>query len=313
MNVPKWTAALIAAAWLLTIHSVRAQEGPQSQSSQQAPSPWRFDVDGALAHQSQTDLKDEPGAFEVDRWFVSAGASYGWSPRNSLGLTIGTGQSIYRFDDEASLGGPDPWGKIEDFRAALTARFRISERGSAFVIPTIRFNRETGGDWSDSRSWGLFAAAAWRLSPDLTIGPGFGLFEKLSGGTQAFPILVIDWNITDRWNLATGRGLAASQGPGLTLSYRLTDAWQLGIAGRYERLEFRLDDDGPAPGGIGRDRSFPLVLSARLDAGPTLDLTLFAGVEFGGRLTLKDALDETVAESDYDPAPIFGATARFSF
>jgi len=270
--------------------------------------PVKFSVDGGAAHQSESDLKDADGAFALDRWYVSAGVDYAWSARNSIGLTAGGGRTIYEFTQDSSFGGGEPWGKIEDYRISLTARFKISDRGTAFVIPTVRFNREKGADTGDSRSWGLFLAAAWRIRQGLTIGPGIGVFAKLDDGNRVFPVLAIDWDINEQWNLGTGRGLAASQGPGLTLSYKLSQRWRLGLSGRYEDLEFRLDDEGVAPGGIGRDQSFPLVFSGRFDASPKASFSLFAGVELGGELKLKNALGDVVDESKYDPALIIGAT-----
>ena len=148
---------------------------------------------------------------------------------------------------------------------------------------------------------------------DLTIGPGIGVFSRLEDGTKFFPILAIDWNISERWNLSTGRGLAASQGPGLTLSYQLNPAWSFGLTGRYEEIEFRLDREGETPNGIGRDESFPLVLSARLDPNSKVSLSMFMGVELGGSLTLMDESGKTISESDYDPAALFGATFAFRF
>ncbi|MBT8063509.1 MAG: TonB-dependent receptor [Gammaproteobacteria bacterium] len=300
--------AILAAALLCLLipsASLLAQAPPRS--------PWVFSVDGGGLHQTEVDLKDTEGAFSVDRWFVSAGVDYGFDPRRSIGISIGGGQSGYDFDDSTVFGAGDPWGDVKDFRVALPTRFGFGEKGNAFIIPSVRYNREDGASSSDGRTWGLLAAVAWRLNEDLTIGPGIGVFSRLEGGTRVFPILAIDWNITERWTLATGRGLGASQGPGLNLSYRVSDNWSLGLAGRYEKVEFRLDDKGVAPGGIGRDQSIPLVFTACLDSSPKLGFAVFAGIEFGGKLTLKNALDETVEETDYDPAPVIGASFEFRY
>ena len=37
------------------------------------------------------------------------------------------------------------------------------------------------------------------------------------------------------------------------------------------------------------------------------------GVELGGKLTLMNEVGDTLAESDYDPAALFGATFDFRF
>ena len=57
----------------------------------------------------------------------------------------------------------------------------------------------------------------------------------------------------------------------------------------------------------------PLVFMASLKPNRKLNLSVFAGVEFGGELKLKDSLGEVVEESDYDPAPVFGVTFDVRF
>lgn len=279
----------------------------------QQKGPWFFKVDGGGIHQSDADLKDGTGGFAKDRWFVGAGVDYAWSRRDSVGIYIGGGQNDYDFDDETGFGGGEPWNKIDDTRVTLNGRFGFGETGSIFIIPTLRFNGEKDASSSDSRTWGVFGAATWRVKDTLTIGPGIGIFSKLESGTRFFPILAIDWDISDRWNLSTGRGLASSVGPGLTLSYKLNDDWSFGLAGRYENQEFRLDDEGPAAGGVGRDKSIPMVFTANLTPNKKINLSVFAGIQFSGKIKLKDAMDDLVEETKYDPAMLFGATFEFRF
>ena len=64
---------------------------------------------------------------------------------------------------------------------------------------------------------------------------------------------------------------------------------------------------------LGQDRSFPLVLSGNWRPNRKIWLNLFAGIEFGGRLKLKDEDGDTLIESDYDPAAVFGGTFEFRF
>lgn len=277
------------------------------------PDPVSFDFDGGLAFQGSSDLTDTGGSFSVNRWFASMGLTYSWNMRNSIGLTVGGGSANYDFDESTGMGGGSPWEEIEETRISLIGRFGFGDTGTIFLIPTARYNGENKSDTSEGRTYGLMAAAAWRLSPELTIGPGFGVFSRLEDGARVFPILVIDWKISDRWKLATGGGLAASQGPGLTLSYQLSNSWSLGMTSRYEDLEFRLVEDGTTPGGVGRDQSIPVVLSAAWEPNKTVKLGMFAGFEFAGKLKLKDANGDLISESSYDPAAIFGGTFELHF
>jgi len=294
--------ALVASLYTMPVAAQPQQKGP-----------WFFKVDGGGVHQSEADLNDSTGGFSKDRWFVSAGVDYAFSRRSSIGISVGGGKSNYDFNDETGFGGGAPWNKIDDTRVTMNGRFGFGETGSIFIIPTLRFNGEKDASSSDSRTWGVFAAATWKVRENLTIGPGVGIFSRLESGTKIFPVLAIDWDISDRWNLSTGRGLASSQGPGLTLSYKLNDDWSFGLNGRYENLEFRLDDEGPAPGGVGRDESIPMVFSANLTPNKMLNFSVFAGLEFAGKLKLKDSMDVLVEESKYDAALLFGATFEVRF
>jgi len=275
--------------------------------------PWIFKANGGLVHQANTDLADDDGSFAVDRWFVSGGVEYVWDQRTSLGFSVGGGKSDYEFEELAGIGVSAPWGEIADMRASVTGRFGFGKSAVVLISPTIRFNGEDGAGSSDSLTYGVFAAMAWRLNQNLTIGPGVGVFTRLEDSVRIFPVLAIDWDISDRWNLSTGRGLASSQGPGLTLSYKLNEDWSFGLAGRYEDIEFRLDNEGPAAGGVGRDQSFPLVAIATLKPNPMLTLSVFAGLELAGEIRLNNDQDITIEESSYDPAPLFGATFEFRY
>lgn len=289
----------------LSTGSALAQGGPPS-------GPWRTSADAIAAWQGKTDL-DDGGSFSVNRSFLSGTVGYGWSRTGSIGLNIGAGRWDYSFSDSAELSGVTPWSDIEDFRISAPIRFGFGETGQAIVIPSVRYSAETDADLEDGQTMGVIAGAFWRVSPTLSIGPGFGWFTGLDDRDEAFPILVIDWDISDRWNLSTGQGLAASQGPGLNLSYRYSDALTLGVAGRSENVSFRLDDKGPAPDGIGEDKSYPVVATLAYSPNPGMELSAFAGVELGGTLTLRDEDGGLVDRRDYDPVPILGASVQFRF
>lgn len=279
----------------------------------QAPSPggWSFTLDGGFAVQPEADFDGGAGGYELNRSFYAAGVDYRWNYRNSVGLSLGGGTTDYDFKGEGGETVDGPWDEIDDLRLSLPLRLGLGPTSTLFAIPTVRYNGESDASSSDSRTWGLLGGVAWRLGEDLTIGPGLGAFSRLEGSTRMFPILIIDWNISERWSLSTGRGLAASQGPGLTLGYRLSEQWRLGLAGRYEETQFRLGDDRPAPGGVGEDRALPLVLTAGWQPNDSVSLGVFAGLEFGGELTLYDAAGQIVERRDYDTVPVFGATFEF--
>lgn len=286
---------------LLGALPVAAQDGPPEGSG-----PWSTELEAAGAVVGDTDLTGG-GSFSVTRGIVASTLSYAPSRENSIGVSISAGTATYDFS-----GIPAIWGRIDEVNLSVPIRFGLGG-ATALVIPTLRYSGEEGVDAADGQTGGVIVGALWRVRDGLLLGPGLGAVTQLQGGLAYFPFLLIDWSITDRVKLSTGRGLGASRGPGLSLSYEVSEALSLGLAGRYEDVEFRLDGDGLAPGGIGRDRSLPLVATLDWKPAPGLSINAFAGMQFGGTLTLEDEDGHKIDQRDYDPAPILGATVDFRF
>jgi hypothetical protein len=275
--------------------------------------PWVRGVEGGAVHQFRTDLDDAPGSFSVDRYFLQPSLGYAWDRRTSVSVSLGIGESDYNFSEEASVAGGRPWKRIRDYRVSVPIRFSPHEKADVIVIPSLRTYAESGASLDDGRTEGVLAGFGWRFSDKLTLGPGFGYFSELGGGSQAFPIVVVNWKITERLSMETGRGLAASQGPGVSLNYALSDRWKLGFTARYEQIRFALNEDGPAAGGYGEDRSAPMLLTAEYSPWPMTSVSALIGVETAGSLRLEDSNTELIERADYKPAPLIGVVFSTRF
>jgi hypothetical protein len=273
---------------------------------------WSTFVRGGYVHQFDTDI-DNGGSFRVDRLVAQGGVTYTTTNQLSFGLALGYGFDGYKFSGSEGLGGLDPWDDIHSWRVSAPVRWRFKERWSGFVMPTVRWAGESGASAGDSFIGGGIIGFSYRISDRLTIGPGLGIFSQIEDSVNVFPILIIDWKITDTLNLQTGAGLGATQGPGLALNWRPWEKWTFSLGGRYEKLRFRLDDKGVAPDGVGEDRSFPLYLGASYRFNQHLQASLIGGVEVGGNLTLEDEGGARISKEDHDPAPFIGFTFSFRY
>jgi hypothetical protein len=270
---------------------------------------WVYQIDGLAAYQSNADLS-EGGEFSASRAFLRTTALYNLNGGTSVGLSASIGSFDYNF----SQADNQPWEDIRDIRISVPVRFRAGNTASVFVSPQVRWDYQSGADAADGRTYGVFAGIAWKLSESLTIGPAFGAFSQFEDDDiDFFPALLVDWDINDRWNLNTGSGIGATQGPGLTLSYALNDTMTLGLSARSERIRFRLDEEGLAPNGIGEDKSIPVVVSFGYNPNPGISLNVFAGAELDGRLTLDDANGTELSRQNYETAPLVGVAFRARF
>lgn len=295
----------VAAAilWLLWPETAWAQD-----QAERGPPDTRMGVSTVLGTRAPASL-DSGGDVATTRVFVQARAVQPLGPRRSIGIALGLGRSDYRFGD----GAPALFGDVDELRLSLPVSFPVGRRGQAIVIPAVRSTVERGADLADGVTAGGFAVLAWQLREGLRIGPGLSAFSRLEGGPDIFPFLAIDWAVTDRVTFATGRVAGATRGPGLSLSYRLRDSLRLGIAGRIEGREFALDDRGPAPGGTGEDRSFPLVATVGWTPRAGVALDAFVGWQSGGEIALRDSAGRKIAKEDYDGSAVLGGQLALRF
>ena len=292
--------------------SAATEETPDENAGPVSKIGWSVPIRGGYAHQMDTDI-DNGGGFSVNRFFIQGGPTYASDEGTSISLAIGYGFDGYDFSGNTGLGGRKPWEDIHSLRFSIPFRWKIKENWTGFVSPTIRFNGETGADFGDTASGGGFGGVAYRFNDRLTIGPGIGVLTQLEDSTQVIPILIINWKITDTLSLNTGSGIGATLGPGLSFDWQPSRAWSFSIGGRYERLRFRLDEDGSVPNGIGEDRSFPLFGGIKYSFTPLAQISIVGGVEIAGELHLEDENGRTLIEENYDPAGFLGFAFNVRF
>lgn len=206
-----------------------------------------------------------------------------------------------------------PWGSIHQARLGLPVKWDQGE-WSIFAAPGVRFSGERGADFGDSLSYGGIFGSWKEFSPKLSLGPGFGVQTQIEDDPSFFPVIFIDWKLSDRISLTTGPSAGATLGPGLSLKYQICDHARFTIGARYEKRRFRLDNSSDAaPSGVGEDRTIPVFGALTFDAGDHWQMSVLGGVTFGSTLRLEDGSGKTLIERDSDPAPFFGVNAAFKF
>jgi len=270
-------------------------------------STWRNTLTAAYAWQGESDLVGG-NSFSVDRGVVEFKTSTRLGPRWFAGFSIDYGEDRYRFNGTA--GGFSPWQDIRTLQFGLPLRYLVNNTWVLFGLPVLRYAAEDGASLSDGREYGVIAGATYRFSDRLSIGPGLGAFKGIGNEDDLFPVLFINWRMTDTLSIETGRGLAATRGPGLALKWRPLDKWEFGVAARYEKYRFRLADN---TGNIGQDKAIPAVVTASWQMKPQFSLSALAGVEASGALRVENSDGSFITEQSYSTAPIVGFVASLQF
>ena len=274
---------------------------------------WSTFIRGGYVYQSDTDIDNSNGSFTVDRFFIQPGISYSPSYTQSYSLAFGYGYDGYDFNGQNGFGAMRPWENIHSFRLSAPIRFTKGQNWSYFIVPTVRITGERGADLKDSFTGGGFAGFSYKFNERLSIGPGLGVITQIEDSASIFPVLIINWKITDTLSLETGRGLGATLGPGISLNWRMTQQWHFTLGGRYEKLRFRLDENGGTPDGVGQDESLPLFLGVTYNFSNSKKLSLIGGIETAGELQLEDHDGNVLEQQDYESATFLGFSFYFRF
>lgn len=272
----------------------------------------QFQLVLAAVEQFRTDL-DDGGKFSTGRYYVEPRLNWGINRDLSFALGLGTLVGDYRFEGTGGLAGLRPWDDVLSPSLNGFVRWGFATDWTLFAIPTVRAAAESGADLGDGVTGGILAGASYRFSETLTVGPGFGFLTQIEDDPSVFPILLIDWSLSEELALRTGGGVAATQGPGLTLAWQFEEEWEAAVGARYDRFRFRLDDSGVAPGGVGEDSATSVFATVAHTWESGTSLTLLTGLDLGGRLRLDDPAGNRLLSESFDPAPFVGFVLEARF
>lgn len=283
-----------------------------AQEGKRPGGPWVYSLAGGVVNQFAADFSDGPGSVSVQRAFVEGSVGYAWDRSTSVSVSLGAGTTDYDFSSQTTIEGLTPWGRVQDYRLSFPVRFAPTDNTRAIVIPSVRTFAEAGASKGDGVSAGFIGGFSYRFSDTLSLGPGMGYFDDVGDETNAFPIILVDWKITDRLSLNTGSGLAASQGPGITLNYQVNSRWSAGLTARYEQTRFSLKQRN-RNSTVGEDASAPMLLILNYSPWPMTSVTAVLGVELNGTMSMEDDSGRNVSDSDLDTAIVAGLTFSSRF
>lgn len=259
-------------------------------------------------YQFETDL-DSGGRFDVQRHFLRFDVSRFIDRHWMVGIGLSFDYERWNFSDVTRFAGADLWDEI--FRPGISIPiFYSTDNNWRFgIIPSIDFAGASGAETSESMSYGAVLSAAYAFGPNLRLGLGAGVFERLDQ-TEAFPFVVINWKINDRLQL-TNPFRAGPVGPaGIELVYTPDERLEMGIGGAYRSYRFRLDDSSAVADGIGQVDFWAPFLRVGWRLGKQVHVDINGGALVGGSITIEDKDANELGETDYDTAPFVGVTLR---
>ncbi len=272
----------------------------------QAQGSWRPFASISPVHLGNADL-DGGGDYSEFGAVVRAGVTRSIGGTNLAGVTFTYDYADYSFSDPVAFGGVAPWDVVRRYGVAVPLAFGFAERWVLGVIPSVDWFRENGADEGESISWGGIVSVTRFFERGNRLGLGLGVFERIEK-TSVYPLLLVDWQLDDRWRVVNPLPAGPTGPAGLEVDYRFDSGWRLGVGAAWRTKRFRLSEAGPVPNGIGEERGMPVFLRATRDFGARMSLNLYAGVVTSGELRVENPNGNALREVDVDPAPLLGLT-----
>lgn len=231
--------------------------------------------------------------------------------RSAFLLGFDAMHSWYEFDGATGfVTSGEPWENATELDFSAGYRGAIGDHWGFVVGANVNAAFETGGDFGDSLTFGGRAGFTHSSSDTLTLGLGVAVSSRLEDDVLAVPFPVLSWQVSDRWLVAS---YGDSRGTGLGVSYMPNDAWTFTLRAGLGAHEFRLDETGPVPDGVGRTWHVPVEFIAAWKIDPQVTLQAGVGYEAWQQYTLDDSEGNELAEFDADPALVVGIGVEFTF
>jgi hypothetical protein len=311
------TKALLALAAVVLTPMALAQQEPASGEptlEEERRLPFWVELQGRYIQHTEADL-DLGGDFSMQRANAKVRFLLPLSERFIIDTEFAYELSEYDFGVGGfGLAAQDPWSTVHNVHIRPLAVARIRDDFALLGAPIIDFSWENGADAYESVTFGLLGGFRWQVRENFAFGLGLQVTQRLEDDFTVYPTIILNWQVTDYLLVRNNDfNLGAAGGSGIEAMYSLTDRLSVGAGFQAQIREFRLDDEGVAPGGVGREVTYPIY--GRVDWSPTSRFTVsgFAGAFVGGSLQVKDSNGFRLFDEDYNTSFGFGLQVRGRF
>lgn len=269
-------------------------------------------LDFHLAKQFDSKI-DSGGKIGATRYGAELRLDYTMTNDDALQLRFQYQRDDWDFSGTSGMGGDNPWDIVTTIDLALQWTHQIYDKTQLFGGPIMKWSGDSGAEQSESDVFGGVVGLIHVYSDTLVLGGGLGIIERLEDDARFFPVIVVDWQLSENLKLKSDLVTRYGSRTGVELVWTPRNDWTLGAGLSYDYSRFRLDNVGTAPKGVGEATSLPLTLRATYHPSQNVDITILGGFVLRGDLSVYDTAGSTLDAEEYDSAGTIGLLARIRF
>ena len=183
------------------------------------------------------------------------------------------------------------FNEIHSLKASAFYAYNIDKRWSAFATGSLTFSAEQTGDWGDGMHGFAGCGAIYKFSDALSAGFGGAAYSRMDRDWIGFPVVFVDWRITERLSLRTFSGAAL-----------LYDIFGDGSLVADAACEYKNSYSRLKTGESARDSCGEFTVGATWKPCPRF----FAGAHIGFDFAREMSFEKSArADVDIDAAPVF--------
>ncbi|HRJ49667.1 MAG TPA: hypothetical protein PKU91_03990, partial [Phycisphaerales bacterium] len=200
----------------------------------------------------KSDLRSTTGDVSVSRVRAGLEVDIPIGERSTVAVSFNNEWSFYDFSEPSGFGSVAPWDDVWERGIRVMFSTQENDRLAWYAGGDVGASGEYGADFGDSLTYGVLGGVRYAFSDSFVAGIGVYGRSRIESDALFLPAIAFLWKISPEWSLSSQNGRS------VRLAYALSEAFTLFAEGGYEAREFRLDDEGPAPEGVGRDRRVPV-------------------------------------------------------
>ncbi|MEL6741423.1 MAG: DUF6268 family outer membrane beta-barrel protein [Planctomycetota bacterium] len=305
------TAAALAPALLaLAVAPAAAQltDAPPDETTERLPRPsfsWR-----AATLYNATAGIDTGGELSVLRINGGFDIRLPIDRRTRFRFNAETFQSFYDTNNVTGTLVPGrlstPFDTVHEYDIYAGIESSISGDWSWYAGARISSGGESGADFNDTLTYGGLFGVRYQATDTLAIGVGLNISTQLEDDVWIIPIPSIDWQIDEGVRLFT-------EFRRIGLGFQITDSLEIGAWGRFERHEFRLNDDPGTPEGVVRETRFPIGFFAEFQPATNISIRAEMGGTAFGEFEIIDENGDELFDTNIDTSFALGLHLNVRF